>query len=294
MSLAINDYDSALLDWLYKNQGVFQFKFSTAPVEPWYPSLRVLTLAVMYQGLELKGHSCGKTPTQPRLIALTECLERAAACNLKMSSNGFAAHPIKELALEASWQELVERDAFLWHWHHHSAPVRLEYRPPIEHLPTDETMEFYQIPCVDKAIQVVLAVNTTPGEGIIIGLAGKRSIEEAAHKAALEAAIVRSYNYAAMALDEVAFGQLTKHTPYDHVKLGLDPSYARHFQQWLSGTHVPRPQLTVSKNVELLDWPEDLAAPPLFLARARHAQLLPLYFGFPAQQFPNPRPHPLG
>ena len=292
--MAIHDYDSPLLDWLSRNQGEFQFKFSSTPIAPWFPELKVVSIGAFYRGQELTGHSCGSSLTQSRLIALTECLERTVCVDLKVSSNGFAAHPLKERALEASWQELVERDAFLWHWHYDIAPQALPVPTFLPDGPPDEHLGVYQLQGLDRSVHVVLAVITTTNGGIVMGLAGKKNLEEAVLKAAHEAAIIRSYITTESALSENEFNQLSSHTPLAHARLGLDPDYARSFQQWLVGRQQKRPLLAIESTAELIAWPRDLETPPLFLARSRHADLIQLYFGDPPKNFPNPRPHPLG
>jgi ribosomal protein S12 methylthiotransferase accessory factor YcaO len=86
--------------------------------------------AVELTGTPGLGFGSGASPTEAVLKAYSEWIERRAFYELApslglRSTNGLAAHPVGELAIENAKLELIERDAFLVSWLARRAPYWL-------------------------------------------------------------------------------------------------------------------------------------------------------------------------
>lgn len=301
----MNAHDWPLIEWVMDMRRELPLSQKRYSLAPWLPGHHCMTVQGFLGAFSIIGHAVGNNPHVTFAKALSEALERSACMRFGVNSNGFAAHPIEECARQAAWEELVERDAFLWHWHAGSSPVPVEmdYNPPCE---AGESWSFYSLTTVDPQLHMRIAALKTAAGGIVLGLGCHLNPEKALIKAHQEACMLREslrrHQKSSHGLEE--FTQLSNPRPWDHLLLAQNSAYAQTVLQWLEGPQaLPLPPGGDDKSVNCLGWHIIIKTPPpLFVARAFAPSLLSMTFGTPAApllghprlqgHLTNPLPHP--
>jgi hypothetical protein len=238
------------------------------------------------------GTAFGKV--QAFLCSLGEAIERFYF--LKQSkystTNGFASHTILDLAIENGKRELIERDAFLCHFH-----TQRKIRDITSDL-VSSNVDFQSLMkkvsaaglnarfglLRDEDFFCVIANIHPVRSGGIIGLSCSSSLKKAAHKALLESFINSNISASISSLnleDFLALDEKESHQPVSHLKLGIGSDInSRLLQQFSKKIRIKNPSLHHDHfHIEEFDAHKSLVECPFFVVKVSNPKLQDLYFG---------------
>jgi ribosomal protein S12 methylthiotransferase accessory factor YcaO len=125
------------------------------------------------------------------LMEALECLAYHDANHGAQSRSGMAAHFDLRQAKVKAYLELIERDAFLFHWLSEIPGVRVDWRKyrdrtgNLSLIPESESgaLRIIQLQAADPEVHVCMAVSQVPGRGCWhVGLGTERDLGEALAK----------------------------------------------------------------------------------------------------------------
>lgn len=283
------DWD--LYNWILAQHDTLNLQYQVFSLAPWLADKKCVVIS-LFDKRKVFGFGVHEEFQTGLAIACSESIERICARELGVSTNGFSAHTDLNIAKTNSWRELIERDAFLWSWHFGKGVI-----------PTNESVEagtlgnemwhFREIPSADATLKVGIAALERENGGFIVGAACSDRLKEALEKAVKEVSMVRahqeSHKVIPITLDE--FSRLDHHTPEHHLRLALDPDYAKSIRTWLNSNGAPRSLLELRPEILEMKIPSMVERSPVRVVRAEEPQLLQMYFG--KAIYPG-LPHPMG
>lgn len=210
--------------------------------------------------------------------------------------------------------ELIERDAFLYHYLNQLSPSELELQLPNEKSIT-KGIQFLrkngfqvhlgQLNALAEEFVIVAVAEGTRSNlnvGLSIGLGCDGKIESAIEKAFWECFrhAISLCNFRAQSvphiLDLNEFLKIQHPDPADHIALSLNPEYARSALEWLVPTSKDKfPQQPLpddSYHIQLLTPPHPFDKLPLSVAQATNDKLQNLFFGIASPEIINNRRYP--
>ncbi|MBY0518169.1 MAG: hypothetical protein K2P81_14770 [Bacteriovoracaceae bacterium] len=235
----------------------------------------------------IQAHGTSQDLEEAKLKAIVEFLERYNLALLypKRESSGVACHFSEKLAQESAYQELIERDSFLWHWHHFIAPTFISSEKR-----DDLIIKTYALQARDKKTEVFLACVQGPSGLIFLGTASQDP-----KKAAYEA-ISNYYAWKINAVAPLALTEFVKqdvYTPMDHFRLSLHSQTQQKIKDWLQSNLIQKIDKKIKVALQKMNWSPQLQDHKLFMYQATSKDVLSLYVGLPTESFINPLPHPL-
>lgn len=252
---------------------------------------------ITYNGKSLFGLGNSHSSKAGHIIAAAEVLERVGMIHLGLrNSNGCAVHTTLDKARAGAKNELLERDAFLCHFHSQT---------PVSELPPEchgrlEEIKFYTkaygwdfdagiLQMADGSPCVLVGVNglSLPRpQGLFLGLGTGADYLSSLEKALPEClrffdTQIRELNsIKSITLEE--FKSLSKKGVSEHTRLGLDPEYGSKVWNILfaNKSKTPKSQnYTYDIAYQDLELKEILVECPLIFTHASSKQLNNLSFG---------------
>jgi hypothetical protein len=257
----------------------FQREWRQRP--PGYPS-HVVGAEIKFQDHLFYGLGHAPNPIQAYIIAGAEALERVGMQHLRLqNSNGCAVHLDVETARQKARYELVERDAFLCHFH--TMQPLLPYPRELEGR-IQEMGAFIRTWGWELRVGALHNVEN-PEQGMLLGLGLHDSWE-----GALESGLVECLRYWDTHLVDPSlhsplplaeFLSRTKKSVKEHACLGLDPMYAHGvWKRLFDGTpgELTQPQ-SISFSYQEFSLSEIWPECPLWFSQARSPELAQIHFG---------------
>lgn len=271
----------------------FQREWRQRP--PGYPT-HVVGAEIKFQDHLFYGLGHAQNPIQAYIIAGAEALERVGMQHLRLqNSNGCAVHLDVETARQKARYELVERDAFLCHFH--TMQPLLPYPRQLDGR-IQEMSEFIgkwgwelrvgALHNVENRPALAVAIRgrqAQPEQGLLLGLGLHDNWE-----GALESGLVECLRYWDAHLVDPSlhpplplaeFEVRTKKSVKEHACLGLDPLYAQGVWERLFNGSPGELTLPPSINFSYQEfslseiWPEC----PLWFSQASSPELAQIHFG---------------
>lgn len=311
------EHASQVALWILANRKNLNFKAQKLTwVQDYGFNLFDYAVSIKIDDREFEGRGTDSLEDLAIEKAVTEAIERYFVFidkNLS-TTNGVAAHPIKEEAIKNAKYELIERDLFLTHFHSGTPFQPLSQEIWDSYIParSKETLEAKKIDLklynlgnqndIFSVLAVASGANYQKPFGIVVGFGTKSALDKAILSAVIE--LFRHLAYLLNSDDRIEsmsleqFYKLEKPTFFDHGKLALDLKYFKEIEHLFRGNFQEniKPISEIEIDVEKL---EDT---PFFLAKAKSLQAVNLYLGRPSfsehellriHNFSNRVPHPM-
>lgn len=270
----------SLLFWAIQNRDAINFRYG---VEEIHSSLKIVTAVMNHNGTDFYGSAVGDVLKNVIGKAISECVERIVVrLNKWGTSNGAASHFDEELAIQNGYREIIERDAFLYHFHMGIVPSSFSKSHALH------DVSLFHLESMDPDLFITMAYSNSNysislGNGVTKAQSQKKAEEEfGSIKASIDSHKITS-------IDLAEFSSIQRVEPVDHLRLAMDSLYQKDLKGWpYSGkSYQSREDLFPKKNLKInvVKPPAPFDSTGLVVAHVTNPDLLNYYLGLPSKEF---------
>ncbi len=236
------------------------------------------SLKMRFEGIEVIGSGVSESIQEAIGKATAECIERVVVRAHKLgTTNGASAHFLVDEAIRSSYNELIERDAFLFHFHWLQLPFDIK---------NDEIRSDLYTFSFSTSDPLLFVKGVFSSSTMVLGLGCGDSEISALKKAYSEFFSIEFSieGYPILPIELPDFLELPFPKPIDHLRLSKSDSYRKKLLGWpLKGkAHVLR-DFNPKDNFKfkLYDPPGILKTSGLVVSHGQNEDLISYYLGDP-------------
>jgi hypothetical protein len=299
-------HSQRLIEWTLSHSKELNLKITQLNwVDALYTEMHDFRVSIEVEHNTLVGAGTAKNIDTAFAKAIAEALERAVFLESKHStSNGFAAHPIPEIARHKAKLELIERDAFFCHYLTKTPFLSIEENllpgniiNVLSKLKIHNVdLRYYQMTTAKDLYSVLAIANLKNLDmGVIVGLGTNPSLDKAIVHATIECLrsltpiLENPINSNAITLKD--FDHIIKPGPLDHSNLALSKCFGTQIEIALNNINTNSKATPPLYSDIVFDEirPNSilLKTVPLYFYRASSHALQNLFFGNTTSQLVN-------